>query len=91
MLAEQSDYRIIIAMFLTSITVLAYLVARMTTRPLKQLAQAAKDLGNDINHPPLALATSVRNPPGQRRLQRHAGAHPAIHFPAHPDAGRDYP
>jgi signal transduction histidine kinase len=28
----------------------------MTTRPLKQLAQAAKDLGNDINHPPLELA-----------------------------------
>jgi signal transduction histidine kinase len=27
----------------------------MTTRPLKQLAQAAKDLGNDINHPPLDL------------------------------------
>jgi signal transduction histidine kinase len=28
----------------------------MTTRPLKQLAQAAKDLGHDINHPPLALS-----------------------------------
>ncbi len=55
-LAELTDYRLIIALFLASITVLAYLVARMTTRPLKQLAQAAKDLGNDINHPPLALA-----------------------------------
>ncbi len=42
--------------FLFSITALAYLVTRMTMRPLKQLAQAAKDLGNDINHPPLALA-----------------------------------
>ncbi|HEU4776566.1 MAG TPA: ATP-binding protein [Telluria sp.] len=61
-LAEQSDYRVIIGMFLLSITVLAYLVARMTTRPLKQLAQAAKDLGNDINHPPLALvgASEIR-------------------------------
>ena len=50
------DYRMIILLFLFSITVLAYLVARMTTRPLKQLAQAAKDLGNDINHPPLTPA-----------------------------------
>jgi signal transduction histidine kinase len=48
----------IIALFLVSITALAYLVARMSTRPLKQLAQAAKDLGNDINHPPLRLAGS---------------------------------
>jgi signal transduction histidine kinase len=38
------------------IGLLAYLVARMTTRPLARLAQAAADLGNDINHPPLALA-----------------------------------
>ncbi|HEV7815342.1 MAG TPA: ATP-binding protein [Janthinobacterium sp.] len=42
--------------FVVSIAVLAYLVTRMTMRPLKDLAQAAKDLGNDINHPPLALA-----------------------------------
>ncbi|MES2739523.1 MAG: ATP-binding protein [Pseudomonadota bacterium] len=42
--------------FLLSIAMLAYLVTRMTMRPLKRLAQAAKDLGNDINHPPLALA-----------------------------------
>jgi signal transduction histidine kinase len=54
--AGKTDYRTIIALFLVSIAFLAYLVARMTTRPLKQLAQAAKDLGNDINHPPLKLA-----------------------------------
>jgi signal transduction histidine kinase len=42
--------------FLISIAFLAYLVTRMTMRPLKQLAQAAKNLGNDINHPPLTLA-----------------------------------
>jgi signal transduction histidine kinase len=42
--------------FVISIAVLAYLVTRMTMRPLKDLAQAAKDLGNDINHPPLTLA-----------------------------------
>jgi signal transduction histidine kinase len=55
-IAEKTDFRTIIALFLVSIGFLAYLVARMTTRPLKQLAQAAKDLGNDINHPPLELA-----------------------------------
>ncbi|MFL6659297.1 MAG: ATP-binding protein [Massilia sp.] len=55
-LSGLSDYRMIISLFLVIIAVLAYLVARMTTRPLKQLAQAAKDLGNDINHPPLQLA-----------------------------------
>lgn len=42
--------------FLVCIAVLAYLVTRMAVRPLKQLAQAAKDLGNDINKPPLELA-----------------------------------
>ena len=50
-----SDYHRIILLFLLCMIVLAYLVARMSTRPLKQLAQAAKDLGNDINHPPLKV------------------------------------
>lgn len=54
-IAAKTDFSTVIALFLVSIAFLAYLVARMTTRPLKQLAQAAKDLGNDINHPPLAL------------------------------------
>jgi signal transduction histidine kinase len=52
---KRTDYRLSILMFVASVGFLAYLVARMTTRPLKQLAQAAKDLGNDINHPPLDL------------------------------------
>jgi signal transduction histidine kinase len=52
---QRTDYTLTIALFLLSVGFLAYLVARMTTRPLKQLAQAAKDLGNDINHPPLDL------------------------------------
>jgi signal transduction histidine kinase len=61
-IAAKTDFSTIIALFLVSIAFLAYLVARMTTRPLKQLAQAAKDLGNDINHPPLALtgASEIR-------------------------------
>jgi signal transduction histidine kinase len=44
--------------FLLSIAVLAYFVARMTMNPLKHLADAAMNLGNDINHPPLELSGS---------------------------------
>ncbi|MBC7453534.1 MAG: HAMP domain-containing protein [Massilia sp.] len=55
-IASKTYFRTIIALFLVSIAVLAYLVARMSTRPLKLLAQAAKDLGHDINHPPLELS-----------------------------------
>ena len=49
-------------LFLCSIAALAYLVTRMTIRPLQQLSKAALDLGNDINHPPLAVvgATELR-------------------------------
>lgn len=52
------DFLLYLALFVCSIGVLAYLVARMTMRPLKQLAQAAFDLGRDLNHPPLELAGS---------------------------------
>lgn len=64
--------------FLISIAVLAYLVTRMTMRPLLHLAQAAKDLGNDINHPPLALsgASEIRQASAafnamQARIRQH--------------------
>jgi signal transduction histidine kinase len=50
----RTDFLTWLTLFLLSIGVLAYFVARMTMRPLKQLAQAARDLGNDIDHPPLA-------------------------------------
>lgn len=40
-------------LFLLSIGTLAAVIARMTMRPLKQLAQAATELGNDIERPPL--------------------------------------
>ncbi|RNF29053.1 histidine kinase [Massilia aurea] len=57
-----TDLRILVALFMVSIAVLAYLVARMSTRPFKQLAQAAQDLGQDINRPPLDLtgASEIR-------------------------------
>jgi signal transduction histidine kinase len=51
----KTDFRAVLALFILSIATLAYLVARMTTSPLKKLAQAAKNLGHDINHPPLQL------------------------------------
>jgi signal transduction histidine kinase len=41
-------------MFPLCLGLLAYMVARMTTRPLGGLAQAATALGRDINRPPLA-------------------------------------
>ncbi len=46
-------------LFVASIAVLAYIVARMTMRPLARLAQAASNLGHDINHPPLELKGST--------------------------------
>jgi signal transduction histidine kinase len=40
-------------LFLALIGLLAYLVAKMAARPIGQLAQAASQLGQDIDHPPL--------------------------------------
>jgi signal transduction histidine kinase len=64
--------------FLLSIAGLAYLVTRMTVRPLRTLAQAAKDLGNDINHPPVVLsgAAEIRQASAafnamQARIRQH--------------------
>lgn len=75
--AEHNDWMTLLP-FLISIAILAYLVTRMTMRPLKQLAQAAKDLGNDINHPPLALtgASEIRQASAafnamQARIRQH--------------------
>lgn len=44
-----------ILLFLLLIALLAYAVARMAARPIKQLASAATELGRDIDHPPLAV------------------------------------
>ena len=62
LVAAETDYRAVLALFFLSIALLAYLVARMTTRPLKRLARAAQDLGNDINRAPLDLtgASEIR-------------------------------
>lgn len=47
------DFLFDLLLFLISIAVLALIVSRMTMRPLKILAQAATDLGQDINRPAL--------------------------------------
>lgn len=72
------DFIPTITLFLLSIGLLAYVVARMTMRPLKQLAQAARDLGNDIDQPPLTQqgATEIRQATAafnamQSRIRQH--------------------
>lgn len=74
------DFLAYLALFIISIGVLAFLVARMTLRPLKQLAQAADDLGRDINHPPLTQqgSSEIRQATGafnamQARIRQHIG------------------
>jgi len=49
----RSDFIQYFLIFLISIAGLAFLIARMTMRPLQQLAEAATALGQDINRPPL--------------------------------------
>ncbi len=49
----RADFLQYLFLFLASIAVLAFLIARMTMRPLRQMAQAATALGQDINRPPL--------------------------------------
>lgn len=57
-----ADFYLYLIFFLLSIAGLTYFVTRMTIRPLQQLSQAAVNLGNDINHPPLIVsgATELR-------------------------------
>jgi len=50
------DFYHYLLLFLVCIAGLAYLVTRMTIQPLQKLSQAALNLGNDINHPPLEVS-----------------------------------
>lgn len=56
-----------IALFLILIAILAYLVARMATRPIRSLAHAATALGRNIDQPPLP-----ETGPTEIRLAAHA-------------------
>lgn len=74
----RSDYIGDGILFLVSIGVLAAVIARMTMRPLKRLAQAATELGNDIERPPLPErgATEIRQAAAafnamQSRIRHH--------------------
>ncbi|MEN3362914.1 MAG: hypothetical protein V7606_188 [Burkholderiales bacterium] len=65
-------------LFLVSIGILAAFIVRMTMRPLKHLAQAATELGNDIERPPLPErgATEIRQAAAafnamQSRIRHH--------------------
>ncbi|MBI1889388.1 MAG: HAMP domain-containing protein [Burkholderiales bacterium] len=49
----RGDFLYYLALFLAIIGILAFAVSRMTMRPLNRLAQAAEDIGKDIDHPPL--------------------------------------
>jgi signal transduction histidine kinase len=76
--APRQDFTTFAVLFLLSIGVLAAVVARMTMRPLKQLAQAATELGNDIERPPLPErgATEIRQAAAafnamQARIRHH--------------------
>lgn len=76
--APRLDYKTYGVLFLLSIGIVAALVARMTMRPLKQLAQAATELGNDIERPPLPErgATEIRQAAAafnamQARIRHH--------------------
>lgn len=48
------DFLPFLAVFVLCVAGLAFVVAHMSTRPLRRLAQAASDLGRDIEHAPLA-------------------------------------
>ncbi len=67
-----------ISLFVMSVALLAYWVAQMTMRPLGKLAQAAGNLGRDINHPPLPVrgTTEIRQASAafnamQARIRQH--------------------
>lgn len=61
-IAPRGDFTMYAILFLLSIGILAAIVARMTMRPLKHLARAATELGNDIERAPLPErgATEIR-------------------------------
>ncbi len=64
--------------FAASLALLAYVVARLTTAPLRRLVNAAGELGRDLHRPPLPLSGPVEVVQAatalntmQRQLQQH--------------------
>ncbi|MDE4740160.1 HAMP domain-containing protein, partial [Klebsiella pneumoniae] len=60
-----------LTLLVLAIAVLAYIVARMASAPLQELAAAAEDLGDDLQRDPLPLR-------GPREVQRAAEAFNAM-------------
>ena len=51
----QGNFIRTLLLFLLAIVLISLLVAHMATKPLRRLAQAAHDLGRNIEHPPLPV------------------------------------
>lgn len=69
-----------IALLVLAIGLLAYVVARITSAPLKRMASAAVELGQDLDRAPIGISgpTEVRRASEafnsmQKRLQQHVG------------------
>lgn len=56
---RRGESPIYLVLFLLSIGALAWVVTRMATRPLKHLAQAAENLGKDLDRAPLQVEGST--------------------------------
>lgn len=77
-LSSISDVTLYAILFIGFIGLLAYMVSRIATRPLRYLAQAATDLGQDLSRAPLAIegpsevrrATTAFNAM-QARIRKH--------------------
>jgi hypothetical protein len=76
-------------LFLTFIAVLALIIARMTMRPLRHMAEAATALGQDINRPPLPKKVPAKSSPQRGHSMRCRPDTPP-YFTAHTYAGGDY-
>ncbi|WP_334189213.1 ATP-binding protein [Noviherbaspirillum sp.] len=77
-LAPRGDWMVYGVLFLISVGVLAAIIARMTMQPLKRLAEAATELGDNIERPPLPErgATEIRQAAAafnamQSRIRQH--------------------
>lgn len=76
----RQDFMQILMLLLLCFAGIAYLIAKMTMRPLQQLARAASALGQDINRPPLPEHGSVEIRQAtqafnamQSRIRQHIG------------------
>ena len=80
-------YHLLASLFilLSVILLLSLIAVRLATRPLLVLAEAAEDLGKNINHPPLAEQGSVEvRRAAPEPFKHHAGSFGQLYSGAHP-------